>query len=149
MLIYTAYHTISIQNIVTNFYISSGKQTTVSGWGWTFHGKSSAANFLQYIRLPRASTAACNAEGLNVKSHELCIGTPTGDYMNVCHGDSGSPLVYPPYPNSNPSQIGIVERGKKYCPKRFHYAVFVRVSSIYNWILASCNVKSYLQGKSS
>ena len=147
MLMYTAYYIIYIQNIVTNFYICLGKQTTVSGWGWTLHGTSSFANILQYISLPRASTAACNAEGLNVKSHELCIGKSTGNYMNVCHGDSGSPLVYPAFPNSSPSQIGIVERGMKNCPKRFHYAVFVSVPRIYRWILFSCNVRSYLQGK--
>ena len=126
---------------------SVGADVTTMGWGWTEHGRRSNAEVLQYLDLPIADNSDCNAapDKLGIKPHELCCGKNQSEYTNICHQDSGSPLVYPGYStdDSQVEQIGITARGHQGCLAHYNYGAFVSVSysDVFTWI--SC-VTDYL-----
>ena len=114
---------------------ADGSLVTVSGWGWTDHSITSPSNKLRHTQLPLANWDTC-AAAMNpvlnspLNTNDICAGSSTSG--NACHGDSGGPLVY----NDGGSWklIGIVNRGAPRCPSHIHYAVYLSVPDIEDWI---------------
>ena len=110
------------------------------GWGWTLHDTRSPAEVLQHLHLPVANNSDCDVppDALGIKPHEVCCGEKQTEYTNICHGDSGSPLVHPgnSSDDSQLKQIGIAARGRQGCSSHYIYAAFVSVShpDVFNWI---------------
>ena len=121
---------------------TEGTKVRAAGWGWTYPDPRYIADTLQKIDIPVASVETCSAvDGLNVRAAEFCGGDGDREYSNVCHGDSGGPIMTVP-DNSTTSQnqlelIGIVSRGVGGCPNSAHYAVFLKISAIHDWIRTS------------
>ena len=119
---------------------SVGEGVTAMGWGWTEHDTRSPADVLQHLHLPIADNSDCDAppDELGIKPHEVCCGENLTEYTNICHGDSGSPLVHPgnSSDDSQVEQIGIAERGRQGCSAHYIHAVFVSVPhpDVFNWI---------------
>ena len=119
---------------------SVGEHVTAMGWGWTLHGRRSHAEVLQYLDLPIANNSDCDAppDKLGIKPYELCCGENKTEYTNICHEDSGSPLVYPGYStyDSQVEVIGITARGRQGCLSHYNYAAFVSVPypDVFTWI---------------
>ena len=121
-----------------------GTEVTAMGWGWSQHNIKLPSNILQSLNLPIAETSDCNKppDELNIKEHEFCCGERREVYTNICHGDSGSPLVYSGnHGNSSGDaglvQIGIAARGRQGCLREFNYAAFIRLDhkDVYTWIV--------------
>ena len=69
---------------------------TLSGWGQTIGNVAQPSKKLRYIDYPTASHRDCLLDqNVVLKPWQLCVGRPYGDYVGACHGDSGSPMVYP------------------------------------------------------
>ena len=119
---------------------SVGEGVTAMGWGWTLHDTRSPAEVLQHLDLPIANNSDCDVppDALGIKPHEVCCGEKQTEYTNICHGDSGSPLVHPgnSSDDSQLKQIGIAARGRQGCSSHYIYAAFVSVShpDVFNWI---------------
>ena len=113
-----------------------GTDATVTGWGWTKSlTPSSLARVLQEVTIPIAPVASCNSElSPSLKAYEICAGKSNSPYTNACHGDSGGPLVVKTS-SGGYQQVGIVSWGKRRCPSSGHYAVYVSVASVRNWIM--------------
>ena len=117
-----------------------GSLATVMGWGWTQHGKRSPAQALRSLDLPITNSSNCNdtSHDLNIQEHELCCGKNQTVYTNICHGDSGSPLVFPgnSSDDSELEQIGIAVRAPSTCGSNYSYSVFVSVAhkDVYKWV---------------
>ena len=109
-----------------------GSLATVMGWGWTQHGTRSPAQVLRSLDLPITNSSNCNetSHDLNIQEHELCCGKNQTVYTNICHGDSGSPLVFPgnSSDDSELEQIGIAVRAPSSCGSNYSYSVFVSVA---------------------
>ena len=108
-----------------------GNPVIVAGWGWTTPGTSSLSNIMQKADIPVVDNAACTAAGLFAGSHEFCAGFPN-NYTNVCHGDSGGPVIKEL--NNQLYLLGIVLRGENRCPASARYAIFLKASYIRTWI---------------
>ena len=70
-----------------------GNYLSVAGWGRQGSSVDSIATVLKKITVPRVANEACRRDHLGIAVNEFCVGKSTGNYRNVCHGDSGSPVV--------------------------------------------------------
>lgn len=106
----------------------------ISGFGVVNVTSLDQAQVLEHLPLNVASPVTCRqVDRLRIKEDEFCAGLPTGDYMNVCYGDSGGPIVSQ-LPGGRWTQIGVVKRGVRNCPDNFKYAVYTNLTTIYDWI---------------
>ena len=96
-----------------------------------------AAPVLQYIDYPTARARDCRRDfRYTLSPLELCVGFRSGTYRGVCHGDSGSPFVYPNVSSGDrPRQIAMVSKGPANCPAKYHYRIYVSIPAIYDWIV--------------
>jgi len=129
----------------------AGNRVRTSGWGWTIPNVgNSSANCLQAVDLDiisnqSASTVLRPTWGRDLRPHEMAVIGRGSIRQGACHGDSGGPLtIQPPWSNSPPVLIGIVQGGIPGCGGSNHGSpsVFVRVSHISNWI--SSNVPTII-----
>ena len=87
---------------------------------------------MQKADIPVVDNVVCHASGLFAGSHEFCAGFPN-NYTNVCHGDSGGPVIKEL--NNRFYLLGIVLRGEYRCPATARYAIFLKASYIRTWII--------------
>ena len=80
-----------------------------------------------------ASSRVCQRDFIQIiETYEFCGGHP-GSLMNVCHGDSGGPIMT--QKSDRTYQLsGVVAWGKKYCPSNARYAVYTSVPYFRSWI---------------
>ena len=122
--------------------VSVGNPIMVSGWGWTLHMDwDSIADTMQQLMMPVVEPDVCDpqfedqpAPWHRVKPHEICAGFAGEVYINICHGDSGSPAVSRANWKQPFKQVGVVSWATGGCPEDAHYAVFASVHSFYDWI---------------
>lgn len=104
----------------------AGVSATVSGWGLTSDGGSTAGN-LQYVTRSVITNSACAAiYGDAVIGSTICTDAST------CSGDSGGPLI------ASGQQIGVVSFGAAASCASFPSA-FARVSHFVDWISQATN----------
>ena len=110
---------------------------TLSGWGQTVGNVAQPSKKLRYIDYPTASHRDCLLDqNVVLKPWQLCVGRPYGDYVGACHGDSGSPMVYPTATsNPNPRLIAFPYGGVQNCPSALHFRIFASVPALYDWIV--------------
>ncbi|XP_064482596.1 prostasin-like [Ornithodoros turicata] len=109
---------------------------TATGWGYMEKDKS-PARLLQKVDLPIWSNKDCAAiheHYKNVSDATLCAGYRGGG-RSICYGDSGGPLVCR-RTNAGWVLIGI-SSWVDICAAPNQPAVFVRVTSVVNWVLST------------
>ena len=116
---------------------AAGESLQTSGWGSTVSGPvSTMSDVLQKLSLPLSDDRYC--DHLDMEFHELCIGSESDHYKNVCHGDSGSPVTYEDR-NGDVTQVAVITRGERGCPPTAHYAITVSVRFLRYWIGDNAN----------
>ena len=106
-----------------------GTQAVLAGWGKKFGG--SQADTLQSLVLPIVSKEQCNYAYSNmggIPQNQICAGYLNHANINVCHGDSGSPLVI------GGRVAGITSWVREPCGMINSPAVFTEVSQYRKWI---------------
>ena len=118
-----------------------GEMVRATGFGWTYsNDPSSVASSLQKIDLPVEDSDICHAvDHLSVRAYEFCAGSGNNTYANVCHGDSGGPIM--DSINNSYTLVGITSRGVGSCPEHARYAVFLRISDIHDWVTTNTQEK--------
>ena len=114
--------------------IPAGVQSTVSGWGATAFGGSSAT-VLQHVSIPIVSNSTCAAQysvvGGTISGNMICAGESIGG-QDACQGDSGGPHVIDDGTGTW-KQVGIVSFGQE-CALADFAGVYARVSNYISWI---------------
>ncbi len=110
---------------------SPGTEATVIGWGLTIPDvNSSASDVLMQVQTPVIDNQQCiDVHGSSITSSMICAGQARSD---VCHGDSGGPLMIPGS-STDWAQIGIVSWGRG-CGDSGYPAVFTNVAVFKDWI---------------
>nr|CAD7415666.1 unnamed protein product [Timema cristinae] len=103
---------------------------TVSGFGLTVGGGSTASATLNYADVTIIANSVCSRSfPLNLRDSNIC----TSDARSgPCNGDSGGPLVIQEADGFF-TEVGIVSFGTRDCPAGSP-AAFVRVTSFLDWI---------------
>ncbi|XP_042224071.1 trypsin alpha-3-like [Homarus americanus] len=119
----------------------AGKTATVTGWGTTSSGGTSA-DTLREVKLKVLSNGGCKKSyGESIKKTMLCAGSAGKD---SCQGDSGGPLVFKDG-GGNYDQIGVVSWGFG-CGDSGYPGVYTRVNKYLKWIKSNTADGVYCKG---
>jgi len=117
--------------------VAPGTTCTITGWGTTSAGGSSARN-LQEAEVQVMSNTACrrtNYSNSDIKDSMLCAqGRDSNGYIDACQGDSGGPLVC--QDGGTWRVYGATSWGYG-CAEAVHPGVWARVHYVLDWIESS------------
>jgi secreted trypsin-like serine protease len=113
------------------------RMVTISGWGVTAEGSSTASDDLLFAYVPLIDNAVCRTDYGNlpagqkteIKDDMICAGEGKAD---ACQGDSGGPLIIKTAGNK-PYLEGVVSWGEG-CNRARFPGVYARVPSYVSWI---------------
>lgn len=118
-----------------NDSISTGTLATVTGWGTTSFG-GTTADILQEVTVPIVSNQTCNTSYGSITANMICAGYQQGG-KDSCQGDSGGPLVTPDG-SGGWKHVGVVSWGNG-CAFPDYYGVYARTSKFVTWIEDTIN----------
>ncbi|XP_050293674.1 melanization protease 1-like [Anthonomus grandis grandis] len=113
----------------------------VAGWGVVDTSTGRTSDVLQFVSLPVADRATCNAtyrnHNIGLTYKQICAGATT-DNKDSCPGDSGGPMMGADV-NDDFSAIyiqqGIVSFGPRFCGLPGYPGVYTLVAHYMDWIL--------------
>ena len=109
-----------------------GQLCTITGWGSLSESSSNRSQVLQKAAVPIVSNARCDIAYTNrIFPEHICAGYESGG-IDICAGDSGTPLVCRS-PAGNPVLQGIGSFGIG-CARPGIPSGYARVSSLVDWI---------------
>jgi trypsin len=110
-----------------------GKQITSTTAGWGETNVRGAADRLQRVDVPLATTALCE-KGYpgNITDRMICAGFTTGKF-DACFGDSGGPLLVKDANTGANVLVGIVSWGEG-CARPNKLGVYSKVNAVAEWI---------------
>jgi len=111
-----------------------GKKMTVSGWGTTSSGGSTALR-LRHVSVPGVSNSQCKRAYSSLTDAMLCA-AEAGGGVDSCQGDSGGPLTYTT--GGKTYLVGVVSFGIG-CAKPGYPGVYARVTKEIGWINSELN----------
>lgn len=127
---------------------SAGTNATIIGWGQTNPIYPILPDLLQEAVIPIQSDATCQEDlGLLFDSSaHLCAGVlsspGSGDGVDACYGDSGSPLLVPD--GLGWKLAGLTSWGFE-CASSSTYGVYTRVASYSSWVYSFPPAPPYLR----
>jgi len=114
-----------------------GKMATVTGWGRTTEGGSTATK-LREVQVPILTKAQCQSAysgtTVTVTDNMICAGIPQGG-KDSCQGDSGGPLIYQ-CSSTRYVQTGVVSFGVG-CARPGLPGFYANVGKLLAWIAAN------------
>ncbi|CAH2102634.1 unnamed protein product [Euphydryas editha] len=116
-----------------SYTVSDNQAVWTYGWGAT-SPTGSMSNQLRHVQIRTVNQQTCRANyniiSMSVTANEICAGNLAQGGQDPCNGDFGGALLH------SGNVIGISSWGST-CGFRGYPAVYVRIPSYINWILAN------------